>query len=174
MFSPSIPPPHVLAAFERCLHEGMSTADVKIWVGFHESHTEPLIQSTDLRWVTPVSAAHIDEYLNNNDSCQNDRDSLTETKNYVARHPFGLNNPPDDVWASHARLQRGERDRRHPHLEERDREIVGAFSADKGFCAEGVGAQVSSGKRFKVRRLSFVRQLAEIRKQKRGVSAVVG
>lgn len=166
MFRPSVSPPHVLAAFERCLHEGMSTVDMKIWVGFHESHTEPLIDSTDLRWVTPVPAGKIDEHLESFPH-QTSLGSMTKTKRIGARHPFGLNNPPDGVWASHARLQRDEWDRRDPDLVEKDRDFVEAFSAHSGYCAEGVGELVVNVRRFKVRRLSFFRQLAEIRKKRR-------
>lgn len=165
MFRPSVPPPHVLAAFERCSHEGRTAVDMKIWVGFHESHTEPLIEITELIWVTPVSAEQIDQYINS-DSDQTNLGSMTETKSIVARHPFGLSNPPDCVWASHARLRRGGCHRRDPDLVEKDKEFVGAFSADSGYCAEGFGELVDNVKRFKVRRLSFVRQLAEIRKRR--------
>lgn len=168
MFSPRVPPPHVLAAFERCLHECRTAVDMKMWFEYHERHIEPLIESPDLRWVAPVSAGHIDEYLD----CVSDQThlgSLPKTKGIVARHPFGPNNPPDGVWASYARLRlrRGGCQGQDRDLLEKDEEFVGAFSADSGYCAEGVGELVIDVRRFKVRRLSFVRQLARIRKQRR-------
>lgn len=139
---------------------------MKIFVGCHESQTQPLIEDALLRWVAPVPAEQIDKYVDTITD-QTNLNSMVITRNYVARHPCGRSNPPVGVSAAQTRLQQGQWDRRDSDRVEQKREFVGVFTAESGYCGEGVGQQDNNVQRFKVRRLNLFRQLAEIRKRRR-------
>lgn len=165
--SPSDPPPHVLAAYEKCLHEGMSKEDVSISVGFHENHTEPFIEDADLRWVAPVPADQLEEYLDNGSDHMDEYLAPMKSKNGLARHPFGLTNPKDSIWAAHARLKWDKGTQRDSDVRKNDQELVQAFSAIIGLYVEGVGRPDDTVREFRIRRLTLARKLAKIRKQRR-------
>ena len=49
IFAPCVPPPDVLAAYERCIRNEGTRTDVEIWAKFHEVHHEILLKYTDPR-----------------------------------------------------------------------------------------------------------------------------
>lgn len=63
IFVPSIPPPDVLAAYERCIRNDGTMSDVEMWVTFHEVHVEPLLEHMDAVWVVPVPTTSRDQSL---------------------------------------------------------------------------------------------------------------
>ena len=132
LFEPSIPPPNVARALERCLQNAASTKDQDDVATFHGLHTEPLIDSNILRWAAPHPFVVDDK----------SSDVIVKSK---PRHPFGFTNPPESVWQAFTRVSANE-------ASDMDVEMVGTFSSERSYVGFGVGSgAVISTKRWTVR-----------------------
>lgn len=141
IFSPSVPPPDVLAAYERCIRNDGTSTDAELWVTFHELHVEPLLNHTDaVFWVAPVPARGRHSKIKIPDAGAVEADDEAE-----CRHPFGLLNPPAQVWEAHRRLVQGERSSEDQHL-------VDTFAVKNAYYGNGLGKQESTSRYFRVRR----------------------
>ncbi|KAL9133769.1 MAG: hypothetical protein Q9175_005051 [Cornicularia normoerica] len=159
IFAPSVPPPDVSAAYERCIrNDGMRT-DVEMWVTFHELHVEPLLGHTDAVWVAPVPTRSGDGDLKVGESA--DRGGVEANgETGGCRHPFGLFNPPEKVWEAHRRIVLGTG-------VSGDQEFVDEFGVKNAYYGTGLGKQKSTSRRFKVRRPRYPPSLAKQRRIKK-------
>ena len=143
IFAPSVPSPDVLAAYERCITFDGTRTDVEMWVAFHELHVEPLLGDTDAVWVAPLPTRQRNDDFNFGEDAGSGRveaDGEAES----CRHPFGLLNPPDEVWEAHRRIVLGA-----GVLE--DQMLVGEFAVKNAYYGTGLGKRESTSRRFKVR-----------------------
>ena len=139
IFAPSVPSPDVLAAYERCITFDGTGSDVEMWVAFHELHVEPLLGDTDAVWVAPLPMRQRNDEFNFGEDAGSGRAEAES-----CRHPFGLLNPPDEVWEAHRRIVLGAE-----VLE--DQMLVDEFAVKNAYHGTGLGKQESTSRRFKVR-----------------------
>ena len=132
VFSPSLAPPNVARAFERCPRSVLSIRKRDDVASFHRQNTEPLMENPSLRWIAPLSVVADHE------------DNIGSIRSRV-RHPFGYRNPPETIWQAFNRVKGGE-------ASENDTEMVDSFSSEGVFVGLGIGSGVViSAKDWKVR-----------------------
>ena len=156
MFGPCIPPPDILAAYERCIRNDGTSTDVEMWVAFHEVHVEPLLGGTDAVWVAPVPTRSRDADLEVREHADPD-DVVVDGEAEDCRHPFGLLNPPQKVWDAHRRLVLGDGG-------SEDQDLVDAFAVTNAYYGIGLGKQKSTSRHSKARRLRYSPSLAKQRR----------
>ena len=144
IFAPSVPSPDILAAYERCITLDGTSTDLEMWVAFHEVHVEPLLRDTNAVWVAPLPTRQRNDDFNFGEdgrSARVEADSKAES----CRHPFGVLNPPDEVWEAHRRIALGAGILK-------DQMLVDEFAVENAYFGTGLGKQESTSRRFKVRR----------------------
>ena len=155
IFSPSVPPPNVLAACERCIRNDGTSTDEELWVTFHEVHVEPLLNHTDAVWVAPVPARGRDGKTK---ICERADARGVKDEAEESRHPFGLRNPPVEVWEAHRRLVQGGKGSMEDH------NLVDAFAVKNAYYGNGLGKEESPPRCFQVRRPRYSPSLAKQRR----------
>lgn len=156
IFSPSVPPPDVLAAYERCIRNDGTSTDVESWVTFHELHVEPLLEHTDAVWVAPLPGRGRDGKIK---ICESTDTGGVEASDEAekCRHPFGFLNPPAEVWEAHRRLMQGKGS-------SEDQSLVDTFAVKNAYYGNGLGKQKSTSHCFRARRPRYSPSLAKQRR----------
>ena len=144
IFAPSVPSPDILAAYERCITFDGTRTDAEMWVAFHEVHVEPLLGDINAAWVAPLPTRQ------RNDDFDFGEDgglagAEADGKAESSRHPFGVLNPPDEVWEAHRRIVWGAGVLK-------DQMLVDEFAVKNTYYGTGLGKQENTSRRFKVRR----------------------
>ena len=115
-----------------------------MWVAFHEVHVEPLLGDINAVWVAPLPTGQRNDdfdFVEDGGSAGAEADGKAES----CRHPFGVLNPPDEVWEAHKRIVLGAGVLK-------DQSLVDEFAVKNAYYETGLGKQESTSRRFKVRR----------------------
>lgn len=143
LFAPSVPSSDIVASYERWRRHESTKTDLELWMAFHEQHVEPLLKNVGSAWVVPVPAKVHDDDLTFV-HCRDPGLFMIRSRN-KARHPFGLANPPQEVWEAHRRI-------RHGIVSSKDEDLVNAFALENAYERDGSGEQERMARRFKTRR----------------------
>ena len=162
IFAPSVPSPDILAAYERCITLDGTRTDLEMWVAFHEVHVEPLLGDTNAVWVAPLPTRQRNDDFSFGEEGRS-AGAEADGKAESWRHPFGVRNPPDEVWEAHKRIVQGTGALK-------DQMLVDEFAVKNAYYGTGLGKQESTSRRFKVRR---PRYFAGIRGKLRRIEKVL-
>ncbi|KAM0797449.1 hypothetical protein BDR22DRAFT_892301 [Usnea florida] len=146
IFAPSVPSPDILAAYERCITLDGTRTDLEMWVAFHEVHVEPLLGDINAVWIAPLPTIQRNDDIDfGEDEDGGSTRAEADGKAESCRHPFGVLNPPDEVWEAHRRIVLGAG-------VVKDQTLVDEFAVKNAYYGTGLGKQESTSRRFKVRR----------------------